>query len=151
MGELGHTYTMIIQAEPPEVWEALTRAEIVRRYYFGFDLTGKIEAGGSYALSNPKHGSQIEGEILEVVPPTRLVQTFCFVNGDDAPSRVTWEIEPWGKTGTVLTLVHDDFDGETDTYKSVDGGWPAILSGLKTWLETGKELRYVPTEGEAQG
>jgi len=151
MSELRHVYTMVVQATPEEVWDALTRADIVKRYYFGFDLAANLEAGGSYSLNHPKSGPQIDGEILEIEPPRRLVQTFRFVNGDDPPSRVTWELEPWGKNGTVLTLVHDGFESETDTYKGVDGGWPAIVSGLKTWLETGKPLDYVPTDEEAAG
>jgi len=57
----------------------------------------------------------------------------------DRASRVTWIIEPMGET-CKLTLVHDDFDGETATYRSVGKGWSPILSGLKTLLETGRPL-----------
>jgi hypothetical protein len=61
----------------------------------------------------------------------------------DRPSRVTWEIERRGDT-CKLTLIHDDFDGETATYKSVGPGWNPVLSGLKTLLETGKPLVIAP-------
>jgi hypothetical protein len=58
---------------------------------------------------------------------------------DDPPSRVTWEIEPLGDT-CKLTLLHDDFPSETRTFRSVGPGWPAILSSLKSLLETGEPL-----------
>lgn len=65
---------------------------------------------------------------------------------NDRPSRVTWDIEPRGEA-CKLTLIHDDFDGETGTFKMVAPSWSVILSGLKTLLETGKPL----TVGAAQG
>ena len=80
--------------------------------------------------------------MVELDRPRRLVHTFQADWGDSAderPSRVTWEIEPAGDV-VKLTLTHDDFDGETATYRSVDRGWNPILSGLKTLLETGEPL-----------
>ena len=58
---------------------------------------------------------------------------------DESPSRCTWTIEARG-SASLLVLTHDEFDGETTTYKSVAHGWPLILSGLKTLLETGNAL-----------
>jgi len=58
---------------------------------------------------------------------------------DDPPSRVTWEIEPLGNT-CKLTLVHDEFPRETETFRSVGSGWPKVLSSLKSMLETGEGL-----------
>ena len=85
----------------------------------------------------------LEGRVLEVDPPRRLVHTFSAthdpVQKRDRPSRVTWEIEPRGKV-CKLTLTHDDFDGETETFKSTGPGWNPVLSGLKTLLETGEPL-----------
>jgi uncharacterized protein YndB with AHSA1/START domain len=86
---------------------------------------------------------------VEVEPPHRLVQTFHFPEapGDpvERPSRVTWEITKMGNA-CLLTLVHDDFDGETKTYKGVEHGWVSVLSGLKTLLETGSELEITYPE-----
>ena len=59
----------------------------------------------------------------------------------DPPSRVTWEIEPAGDGLSKLTVVHDGFDGETNTFRQAAGGMPYILSGLKTLLETGEPLQ----------
>ena len=59
---------------------------------------------------------------------------------DDAASRVVWVIEPLGDGLCSLTVTHDEFEGATETYRSVGAGWPAVLSGLKTLLETGRPL-----------
>ena len=82
-----------------------------------------------------------EGEILEVDPPRRLVHTMTALWSDDVKregsSRVTWDIEPVGDS-CHLTVTHDQLrDGAHD---EIYGGWPMILSGLKTWLETGELL-----------
>ena len=82
-----------------------------------------------------------EGENLEVDPPHRLVQTMVALWGDDVKSegesRVTWEIEPVGDS-CRLTVTHDRLREGANT--QLYGGWPMILSGLKTWLETGELL-----------
>jgi uncharacterized protein YndB with AHSA1/START domain len=86
----------------------------------------------------------VVGKILEVDRPRRFVHTWrALWDADvsaDPPSRVTWEIEPAGPGVTKLTLIHDEFPGETATYKRVAGGWMFVLSGLKTLLETGEPL-----------
>jgi uncharacterized protein YndB with AHSA1/START domain len=66
------------------------------------------------------------------------VHSFIFPSNGDV-SRVTWELEPMGDV-VKLTLLHDEWEGETDTYKGVEMGWTPVLSGLKTLLETGKRL-----------
>jgi uncharacterized protein YndB with AHSA1/START domain len=85
----------------------------------------------------------VEGQVLDADPPRRLVTTWSFRRSptmrDDPPSRVTWEIEPLGEA-CKLTLVHDDFTGETATFRSVGSGWPLVLSSLKSLLETGEGL-----------
>ena len=98
--------------------------------------------GSRYELTSPKaDGPLAEGEILEVDPPRRLVQTFHALWGADVDSegtsRVTWEIEPVGDSCRLM-VTHDQLrEGAND---QLYGGWPMILSGLKTWLETGELL-----------
>jgi uncharacterized protein YndB with AHSA1/START domain len=98
------------------------------------------------------NGPLCEGENLEVDPPRRLVQSFRALWSDDvkaeATSRVTWEIEPIGDSCRLM-VTHDELrEGAND---ELYGGWPMILSGLKTLLETGEKLttpgslRYSPT------
>src|SRR5207244_7131912 len=98
--------------------------------------------GSRYEFSGPDGtGVWGEGENLEVDPPRRLVQTYRALWSDEVKSagfsRVTWEIEPVGDS-CRLTVVHDELpEGASD---EIYGGWPQILSGLKTLLETGEQL-----------
>jgi uncharacterized protein YndB with AHSA1/START domain len=89
---------------------------------------------------NPDGTEAIQCEVIEADPPRRLVHSFYFPGTDEPPSRCTWTIEPRGDA-TLLTLTHDGFAGETQTYRSVAHGWVPILSGLKTVLETGEPLQ----------
>jgi uncharacterized protein YndB with AHSA1/START domain len=103
------------------------------------DSTFREGADIRYTISKDgKEMNAIEGKILEVDPPRRLVHSFIFPSNGDV-SRVTWELEPMGDV-VKLTLLHDEWEGETDTYKGVEFGWTPVLSGLKTLLETGKRL-----------
>ena len=99
-------------------------------------------AGSSYRAEHAAGGVAIaEGENLDVDPPRRLVQSFTALWGDDVKaegtSRVTWEIEPVGDS-CRLTVVHDQL--REGANEQIFGGWPMILSGLKTLLETGERL-----------
>mgnify|MGYP003343692035 FL=1 len=88
--------------------------------------------------------SVIVGEIEDFVPPRRLVHRFGAQWSPevavDRPSRVTWEITPLDATTCRVTVVHDDFDGDTATNRAIGGGWPVTLSRLKTLVETGRPL-----------
>ncbi len=115
---------------------------------------------GSSVRSDWKIGSPIrheiegkaalEGTVVEIDPPHKLVTTFAarWAHSDDSvqdkPSRVTWLIEKRGEA-CKLTLIHNEFEGETATYKGVGPGWNPVLSGLKTLLETGKALVIGPS------
>lgn len=98
----------------------------------------------SQVLARPKQVYEVEGQVLESDQPGRLVHTWrALWDADvskDAPSRGTWELT--GMTGgmTKLTVIHDDFEGETATFKRVSGGWTWVLNNLKTFLETGETL-----------
>lgn len=133
-------FEIYIRTTPERLWEAITDPAIRARYQFGAQVESEWKPGTPYRLT---HGDGVlaEGENLEVDPPRRLVQTFHAVWGADVDaegtSRVTWEIEPV-EDSCRLTVVHDQLrEGAND---QLYGGWPMILSGLKTWLETGELL-----------
>ncbi len=140
--EFRHVYEIYVKTTPAKLWDAITRFEVVRRYYYGMGLKAELKAGAPLSYVDPKNGKAvIVGKVLEVVPRRKFVHTFQFTHGKkpDAPSRVTYTIKQ--RQGVAwLTLVHDRFASETTTYKSVRSGWPPILSGLKSLLETGKPL-----------
>lgn len=145
MNESGpkHVYEIYIRTTPEQLWKAITDPAFVKRYFYDQTVEATWEVGSRYTHRAPDGTLRIDGEIVEVDPPHRLVQTFaCPAKEEtkaDRPSRVTWIIERVGEA-CKLTLIHDDFDGETATFKSVGKGWNPILSGLKTLIETGKPL-----------
>ena len=135
-------FEIYIKTTPERLWEAITDSEIRAKYQFGNRVSSDWAPGSRFEVSNPKAPSILgEGVNLEVDPPRRLVQTMEARWGDDViaegTSRVTWEIEPVGDS-CRLTVTHDQLrDGANP---QLYGGWPMILSGLKTWLETGETL-----------
>ena len=143
-----HVYEVYIRATPERVWQALTHSDFTTRYYYGNTVESDWKRGSPMIYKNPDGTESIQCEIVEADPPRRLVHTFFFPGTDESPSRCTWTIEPRGEA-SLLTLVHDEFDGETATYKSVAHGWVPVLSGLKTLLETGEplEITYPAVEG----
>ena len=136
-------FEIYIRTTPERLWEAIVDPDIRSKYNFGAAMfTSKIEPGSHYEMRSPKADWVLgEGEIIEVDPPRRLVHTmvafFSEEVKDEPTSRVTWEIEPVGDS-CRLTVVHDQLREGANT--QLFGGWPMILSGLKTWLETGELL-----------
>ncbi len=134
-------FEIYIKTTPDRLWEAITDDAKRRLYNFGVGVTSDWTPGSHYEAAHPSGVDIATGENLEVDPPRRLVQSFNALWGDDVKaegtSRVTWEIEPIGDS-CRLTVTHDQLrDGAND---QIYGGWPQILSGLKTLLETGESL-----------
>ena len=134
-------FEIYIKTTPERLWEAITDSEIRSKYQFGVRVTSDWTPGSHFEMA-PDGGDPIgEGENLEIDPPRRLVQTMRALWGDDVKaegtSRITWEIEPVGDS-CRLTVTHDQL--REGANEQLYGGWPMILSGLKTWLETGQFL-----------
>jgi uncharacterized protein YndB with AHSA1/START domain len=135
-------YEIYIRTTPERLWEAITNSEIRSKYQFGAQITSDWTTGSRFEMGNPKAPVLLgEGVNVEVDPPRRLVQTMLALWDEDVKregtSRITWEIEPVGDS-CRLTVTHDQLrEGAND---QLFGGWPMILSGLKTWLETGQLL-----------
>jgi len=140
---LKHIFVTYIKTDVKKVWKALTSGELTKKYYHGSEMRSALTLGSSIDFivldEDGKEVSAVKGKILEVIPNKKLSHTFEFHSNEDKPTRVTFELEE--VEGMVkLTLTHDEFEGETETYKSVFEGWSYILSGLKTYLETGNTL-----------
>jgi DNA-binding transcriptional ArsR family regulator len=135
-------FEIYIKTTPEQLWEAITDSEMRQAYSFGVGVQSDWTPGSHYEATHPAAGITIsEGENLEVDPPNRLVQSFNALWGDDVKSegtsRVTWEIEQVADSCRLI-VTHDQLrDGAND---QLFGGWPMILSGLKTLLETGETL-----------
>ena len=135
-------FEIYIRSTPERLWLAITDPDVRARYQFGARVKSDWTSGSRYAVGHDKASrALIEGENLEVDPPHRLVQSYRAVWDDDVAaeptSRVTWQIDPVGDS-CRLTVTHDQLRDDADPH--LYGGWPMILSGLKTWLETGQEL-----------
>jgi len=138
-----HVFQVYIRTQPDRLWQAITDPEFTQRFFFQTRLQVELRPGAELQYWNRDGKLAVEGHVLEVEPPRRLVTTWAFRHqpemADDPPSRVTWEIEPLDEM-CRLTLTHDDFLSETATFKSVGQGWPLVLSSLKSLLETGEPL-----------
>jgi uncharacterized protein YndB with AHSA1/START domain len=135
-------FEIYIKTTPERLWEAITDGEMRQKYNFGVGVSSDWTPGSHYeGVHSLAPTPIVEGENLEVDPPRRLVQSFRALWSDDVKSegtsRVTWEIEPVGDS-CRLTVTHDQL--REDANDELYGGWPMILSGLKTLLETGELL-----------
>ena len=140
--EMEKVFEIYIRTTPERLWAAITDPAIRAKYQFGLGVESTWTPGSAYALKHPASDRPLaEGENLVVEPPHRLVQSMRTLWSEDAEregtTRVTWEIEPVGDS-CRLTVTHDQL--REDAPAELYGGWPMILSGLKTWLETGQIL-----------
>jgi DNA-binding transcriptional ArsR family regulator/uncharacterized protein YndB with AHSA1/START domain len=133
-------FEIFIKTTPKQLWEAITDPELRQRYNFGASASSDWTPGSRYELASGPM-KLAEGENLEVDPPRRLVQSFTAVWSDEVraegTSRVTWEIEQV-EDSCRLTVTHDQL--REHAHSELYGGWPMILSGLKTLLESGESL-----------
>jgi uncharacterized protein YndB with AHSA1/START domain len=134
-------FEIYIKATPEKIWEAITDPALRAKYSFGVQTHSEWTTGSSYRAGMPGAVDIAEGENVVVEPPHLLVQTFNALWSDDVKAqgttRVTWEIEQVGDS-CRLTVVHDQLPASANA--ELYGGWPMILSGLKTLLETGELL-----------
>ena len=135
-------FEIYIKTTPERLWHAITDPEQRAKYMFDVIVrsdwtTGSRWSGTGFGQTQPI----FEGNNVEVDPPRRLVQTFNALFAEEVKaepaSRLTWEIEQVGDS-YCLTLTHDQL--REGAPAGLYGGWPQVLSGLKTWLETGELL-----------
>ena len=140
-GDTKAVFEIFIKTTPERLWEAIIDPKMRAKYTFGVETHSDWTDGSSYTSGVPGVIDIAVGENLEVDPPHKLVQTMNALWSDDVKAEgtsiVTWEIEQVADS-CRLTVVHDQLrpDGNGEIY----GGWPMILSGLKTLLETGETL-----------
>lgn len=159
-------HRIFINATPEQVWAAITTPEFSRLYGYTGDVSYELVPGGHYehraseemrSMGMPE--VVVTGEVLEADPPRRLVQTWAPVwIPDEEPGTVTWDIEPTADGATRLTLTHDltgrpqtaeQVAGNPDPMGAGGGGWPWVLSGIKSVLETGAPMESGVWERQA--
>lgn len=150
-------YATFIRTTPEKLWDALTNGDFSEKYWFGFRIEMEQRAGGKLRIVPPKgmeeHGDHV-GEVLVCEPHRKLVYTWNQKDTPEiaakrkGPSRVTYEITPMG--GQVkFRLIHenllpDDIEKDPNTFKGINNGWPAVISSLKSLLETGTPITLAP-------
>lgn len=135
-------YTIYIASTPEKVWEALTSAEFSKQYFFGNAVEVEPRLGGAFIVRTPDGALHISGEVLAYDPPRKLSVTFN-VNWPElieklGPTLVTYEIAEVGDAVRLTMSEGHDRQLSDDILSGGRTGWPAILSGLKSLLETGK-------------
>jgi uncharacterized protein YndB with AHSA1/START domain len=139
-------YTTYIKTTPEKLWTALTSPEFTRQYWFGIDVVSDWKVGSTMKYLKGVD-TLVLGQVLAYNPYTLLSYTFHEEmnkeSSQEPPTKVTLEIEPEAGTETVrLIVTHTDFVENSKHFQNISGGWPAVLSSLKTFLETGDLLAF---------
>ena len=136
-----NVYEVEIATTPERLWQAITDPDFTRQYWYGALSISDWQVGSRWESRSPDGEVYLDGEILEIDPPRRLVHTFHVVHEPDAaaeaPSRIEWEITQISDR-CRLTVIHTGRGPATMDYTS--GGWETILGGMKALLETGEPL-----------
>jgi uncharacterized protein YndB with AHSA1/START domain len=139
MSKLEFVYVTYIETTPEKLWQALTDGDFTERYWFGHRIASDWEVGSVYRFTR-QGMPHSDGKILLSDPPKQLGYTWVGCSPEskrEGTSRVTFDLEPNG--GSVkLTLTHDNLDEGGVTYCDISGGWPIVLSGLKSLMENGR-------------
>ena len=152
----GFSYVTYIGAAPDRVWQALTDGALTRQYWYGRRVECDWKVGSTVTFWYEVDGAEAvsdRGIVLESKPPRHLSYTFHveFIDEllDEHPSRVTFDLEPVGEE-TKLTLTHDEFEPKSQVLEGCRTGWPAILSSLKSLVETGEPLAISSAEAASE-
>ena len=157
--ETTQVHRVYIRASVQAVWDAITRPEWSRRYGYGGDVSYDLRPGGAFLASTSAEmramgtgDDAVDGEVLEANPPHRLVQTWRLVMDEGLKAlgftRLTYELDEIGGGVTRLTVTHELegkpqlallLSGEMES-TGAGGGWPWVLSDLKSVLETGSRM-----------
>lgn len=147
-------YVTMIAATPEEVWQGLTSAEFTAQYWHSTRIRSDFVPGSPVEFLNPDDSVGVTGEILQADHPETLAYTWQFTRDpelkNDAPSRVTFKLQPFD-VGTRLTVIHDQLEEGSSTLAAVSFGWPHVICGLKTLLETQTAIDFSTAEPGCPG
>jgi uncharacterized protein YndB with AHSA1/START domain/DNA-binding transcriptional ArsR family regulator len=139
-----HVFEVYIRATPERIWQAITDPAETHRYFFSTAVESTFRKGEPIVHRSEDGSEALRGVVLECEPPRRLVTTWTSPGSPDTvehPTTVSWELEPTEDGhATKVTLVHSELEIGSNLYQRVHRGWSIVLSGLKTWVETGEPL-----------
>ncbi len=141
MADSRFVYVTYIRATPEKVWEALTGADFIRQYFFGVTFDTDWKAGSPWRMVHTDGRVTDAGEVVEFTPPSRLALSWRSELrpelSEEGFTHFLAEIEAAGEA-TKLSITHSAEVADSKTIQAVSGGWPRILSNLKSLLETGE-------------
>ena len=133
-------YVTFIRTTPDKLWQALTEPAFMRQYWFGVAIESGWTKGAAWKMVYPDGKVTDSGEVLEIDPPRRMVlrwqNEWKPELKAEGPSRCTIELEPVA-SAVKLTITHEIEHPDSAFITAVSGGWPRIISNLKSLLETG--------------
>ncbi|PWW01609.1 uncharacterized protein YndB with AHSA1/START domain [Hoeflea marina] len=136
-------YVTYIRATPQKVFEAITKPDLARRYWGHENVSDwKVGSGWEHVRDNDERTVELVGKVIEILPPTRLVISWANASqasDPDSYSRVTFDIIEYDSM-VRLTVSHDELEAGSGMANGVSKGWPAVLSSLKSFLETGSGI-----------
>jgi uncharacterized protein YndB with AHSA1/START domain len=138
MSKPTYVYVTYIETSAETLWHALTDGDFTERYWFGNRIGSDWKEGAPYGFTN-NGNPVVVGEVITFDPVRRLAYSWDNRKPEAAgegPSRVTFDLEPRGKV-VKLTVTHDELGEDGKTLRDISGGWPMVLSNLKSLLETG--------------
>lgn len=149
-------YVTYIATTPEKVWQALVDTDVTRQYWVGPTASCARVNVSDWRPGSPWEHRRVEdagavdiiGKVVESAPPRRLVLTWARpkdAEDDSKHSRVSFDIEPQGDGLVRLTVTHEDLERDPQMLAGISGGWPMVLSNLKTLLETGRVLPRSPS------
>ena len=148
-----HVYSVYIRATPDRIWRAITDGVETARYYYGTRVDSSWEVGGRVVYAYPDGSIAADGEVVEIEPGRRVLMTFHARWSPEieaeGPVRMSWEIEPAGEGVSKLTVVTSGALEGGVIQHEFGGGIVYIVSGLKTWLESGEPLMSPDAEASA--
>jgi uncharacterized protein YndB with AHSA1/START domain len=147
MSKPSFVYVTYIQTTPEKLWNALLDPELTKDYWARHANRSDWKPGSPWRHEDYDDASQVRivGTVLESVPPRRLVLTWASPENAGDPvktSRVTFDVEPY-RDAVRLTVIHDELEPESEMLRGISAGWPAVLSSLKSMLETGEPLPWM--------
>lgn len=132
-----------IHAPRAKVFEYLTKGEFTRQFYLGMPISDPLAAAEKMWFGPGEEKALIVGRVIEFMPPERFAHTFNFTGSKDSESLVEFTLTEEGPNLSSLLLIHSGFASyDIQAYQDICSGWPIILSGLKTLLETGKPIQW---------
>lgn len=137
MDKPSFVYVTYIATTPEKLWQALTSGDFTEKYWFGSRIESDWKVGSSFKIHTGVADKDWQGKVLECDPPRRLSYSFRVMGNSEHVSRVVFQLDQNGPV-VKLTLTHDELDEQdVQFFKGISGGWPAVLSNLKSLLEGG--------------